>query len=203
MIGEIAFAWSQVEFHLALTMGALLGVENEASVAVMTSLRNNRSKRDALTAAAEVKLENDDRIVFRAIMNLHSRFDGERNDVVHGIWGHSEEIEDAVLWHSVQTFATAHLRDYHALRPRQSNPNFDRATNMKLDMFVYSFSDLEALRNDIIQLSWIVADFHGYLRYPNEPAGASAHQQLYGRPLLAREAERLKNLGEKTPPAPT
>ena len=50
LVGRIAVNWTGVDLQMALLLGSLIGVENEAAVAVFASLRNHRAQRDALSA---------------------------------------------------------------------------------------------------------------------------------------------------------
>jgi hypothetical protein len=76
--------WSNIELQLSLTLGAILDSTSPAAVGVYLSLRNSRAQRDALTAAAQVALRNDDLVVFNCVLRLHERFGAQRNDLVHG-----------------------------------------------------------------------------------------------------------------------
>jgi hypothetical protein len=194
LIGDVAINWSHVENHLALTMGSLLGIENSASVAVFIELRNNRSRRDALEAAAKAVLPENELLIFHAIMNIHRSLDGQRNDVVHGIWGFGSNIGQSVLWKSVQDNAVAHIRDYHARRPDYIDPNFQVDENHQTGMFVYALADISHLRDDITALSNIIRDFHSFLRYRDHVAGESALRQLNETPLLQKEISRMNGL---------
>ncbi len=59
LIGRIAINWSGVEVQMSLALGSMLGVENAAAVAVFLSLRNRRTQRDALRAAADKSLTGE------------------------------------------------------------------------------------------------------------------------------------------------
>src|SRR5687768_217156 len=94
LIGRIAINWSGVDVQLSVTLGSLLGVENAVSVAVYNSLRQNRAQLDALRAAANYALPAESRELLEALLREHERLDGQRNEVVHGIWGKCDATPD-------------------------------------------------------------------------------------------------------------
>ena len=139
IIGRITINWSGVDLQMSLLLGSLLGVENEAGVAVFLSLRNHRAQRDALSAAAERRLDAKLKRGFDALMAIHRRLDKQRNDVVHAIWGTAEKAPDGIIWCSLQDHANFLIRDYHNVRSDYVPPQpFDRAYEMMKDCYVVS-----------------------------------------------------------------
>ena len=196
LVGRIAINWSGVEVQLSLALGSMLGVENAAAVAVFLSLRNHRAQRDALRAAADKTLVGDDREIFDAILARHEELDGQRNSVVHGIWGVSEATPDGIIWSSQQSHANMLITDYHMSTTGQLTHD-SRVASMTKDLFVVRFRDLEDLNRDIMALDKSVGNFHGYLRYRTEPAGKHAYQELVNDPVI--QAKRLLKQGREQP----
>ena len=131
----------------------LIGVENEAAVAVFLSLRNHRAQRDALSAAAEKCLDYELKRGFDALISIHKRLDKQRNDVVHGVWGTAEKTPDGIVWSSLQEHANMLIRDYHNFSPGNQSPEYDRAQEITKDLFVVQHRDLEKLNQEIILLA--------------------------------------------------
>lgn len=75
LVGRIAINWSGVDLQLALMLGSLLGVESAAAVAVFLALRQHRTQRDVLRAAAEKTIGGELKDIFEAILSIHSRLD--------------------------------------------------------------------------------------------------------------------------------
>ncbi len=192
--------WTHVDLQLALTMGSLLGIENPASVAVFTALRNNRAQREAIQAAANATLPDGSlKDIFGAIMNVHRNLDSLRNDIVHGIWGKSAALPDAAIWSSLQDHAVMLIEDYHNLRPDHSTPGYDRSERMTRDYFVWKYEELESIADEIGALADAIGNFHSHLRYRGIPAGESALNQLCASPLIQKELARMTSSGKKTP----
>jgi hypothetical protein len=183
VVGRIAINWSGVEVQLSLVLGSMPGVENAAAVAVFLSLRNHRAQRDALRAAADKTLTDEDPEILEAILARHEELDGQRNNVVHGIWGLSEATPDGIIWSSQQSHANMLITDYHMSTTGQLT-NDSREANMTKDLFVVRLDDLDALNRDIMALDRSVGSFHTYLRYRSDPAGRHAYQELASDPAI-------------------
>lgn len=198
LIGTCANLWTHVDLQLGLTMGSMLGVENAATVAVFTSLRNARAQRDAIFAAAKATLDEELLEYLEAIMFAHKSLDGQRNDVVHGVWGHSAAIPDAAIWESVQSHAIMLIRDYH----KESTGTLDpaqRSQDIAGGYFVFPYADIEALNDEIAYLVQAIQHLHVHLRYPDKKAGENALAKLKSSPLLQKAlAEMRSSPGKQT-----
>ena len=191
IVGQITINWSGVDLQMALLLGSLLGVENEAAVAIFVSLRNHRAQRSALSAAAEMCLGAELHSGFKALLAAHSRLDKQRNDVVHGIWGRAEKTPDDLIWCSLQDHANMLIRDYHAIRPGQPpKAGYDRSSSITKDCYVIGYKDLEQLNREIRLLAEAAANFHVHLRYKNDPAGTNALQQFSTNLVITAEVKQ-------------
>lgn len=186
IIGRITVNWSGVDLQMSLLLGSLLGVENEAAVAVFVSLRNHRVQRDALSAAAETCLSADLKRGFDALMAIHSRLDKQRNEVVHGVWGKAEKTPDNLIWCSLQDHANMLIRDYHHFRPGMTSA-LDRAYEITKDCSVVRYRDLEDLNASILLLAEATGNLHAHMRYRSEPAGQNALKSFMSNALVAAE----------------
>jgi hypothetical protein len=193
LVGRITVNWSGVDLQMSLLLGSLLGVENEAAVAVFLSLRNHRAQRDALSAAAERRLDGKLKQGFDALIAIHSRLDKQRNDVVHAVWGRAEKTPDGIVWCSLQDHANMLIRDYHNVRPGYTPPQpFDRAHEIMKDCYVVFYRDLEELNSSIISLAEAVGHFHGHLRYAAELPGENALKSFYANSLVAAQLSDME-----------
>ena len=186
IVGRITVNWSGVDLQLSLVLGSLLGIENEASVAVFLSLKNHRAQREALSAAAEKCLDEKEVKCFDALLSIHKRLDKQRNDVVHGVWGTAEKTPDGLIWSSLQDHANMLIRDYHHFRPGNT-PDIDRSYEITKDYFIVKYSDLEELNQLIVLLAEAVGHFHGYIRYKGAIQGDNALKSFYDNELVKKE----------------
>lgn len=168
---------SEVEVNLALTMGSLLGVDNAGSVAVFTTLRNARARRDALMAAAIHSLTIDDLELFKAIMLVYENLDGLRNDIVHGVWGYIDGVDDGALWASTQNTAVWHINDYKD--EADATVSYERRHERWLKyVYFWDYNDLDRIANNLRELGRAIGYFHAFLRYRDLPAGRNARSAL-------------------------
>jgi hypothetical protein len=137
--------------------------------------------------------------LFGAILNIHKDLDSQRNDVVHGVWGFSEDIKDIGVWSSQQDHARMIIEAYHS---ETTKPILDTVGHMTKDYSLYTYKDLEKLNRQIRALTHAIALFHSRLRYGSKPAGESAYRRLCAEPLIQRELERMRSSDRSKPPAP-
>ena len=188
IIGRITINWSGVDLQMSLLLGSLVGIENEAAVAVFLSLRNHRAQRDALCAAAETRLEPKLKQGFDALIRIHQRLDKQRNDVVHGVWGRAEKTPDQLVWCSMQNHANMLIRDYHSFRTGYIPPKaIDRGHEIVKDCYVARYKDLEELNSSIVTLAEAAGHLHSHLRYMTEIAGVNALRSFHANSLIAKE----------------
>lgn len=191
LVGRIAINWSGVDLQLSLTLGSLIGVENAAAVAVFLALRQHRTQREALQAAAEKTITGVLKDVFEAILCIHRRLDRQRNDVVHGIWGRAEATPDGIIWSSLQDHANMLLNDYHLERTGKLSAE-ERPTQITKEYFVVRYEDLEDLNQSIIKLARLIGSFQAHLRYRGQPAGVNAYNDLLNDPMLREALPEIK-----------
>lgn len=194
LVGRIAVNWSGVDAQLSVMLGSLLGVENTASVAVFTALRNHRAQRDALRAAASGIQNEEIRDIFEAILSIHENLDKQRNDYIHCIWGVSSALPNEILWSSVQAHATMLINAYHMEKTGQHTHD-SRKENIEKSLSVLQLADLEELNKNIKLLVRHIGSFHSYLRYASIPAGKYAYDELLRDPAIiaARTKKRDKD----------
>jgi len=98
IIGECVAVWAYVENEMGTLLGLLLDAKSEAAIEVFLNLRRSLNQREALAAAAKHKLTGDDLLAFEALMVVYKSVEASRNDIVHGCYGASTEMPDAILW---------------------------------------------------------------------------------------------------------
>jgi hypothetical protein len=123
-IGLVVAAWAAVEAELTKLLSSMLAGDNEVGVAMYLSLRNERTQREALEAAARTTLRGDWLLCFLAIQWLANTAYKARNDIAHSSWGWSEELPDALLLipHSVGSRQMAAARKRSVVVKMGQNP---------------------------------------------------------------------------------
>jgi hypothetical protein len=90
-IGVITGIYANIEHELGLIMASILGTDAALGIAIYLNLRAEKARHEVLRAAAESRLstEHAAKIVgFWASLRDRSK---ERNNIVHGLWGFSDE----------------------------------------------------------------------------------------------------------------
>jgi hypothetical protein len=95
-VGAVTALQSELEQWLGRLFVRLLGAEARLGTAIFLSLRSEAPQRDAISAVADLRLEPEmAKKVSSFLADL--RKSRERNEVVHGIWGVSDDHTDALF----------------------------------------------------------------------------------------------------------
>jgi hypothetical protein len=183
-IGKCIGLWSYVDNELGGLFGILLGVESEAVHRVFLILRRWSHQREALDAAAEGKLSNDEMTVYRALIAEYGSLEAQRNSLAHGCFGVCPDDEDLLF--------VINVRD-HVLWQADILPKHlkgivpvDSHEGLKQKMDVYRTSDLQTLYGQMEQLWWDMFYFNGYLRDPQNSGRVSEFRKLLALSRVAR-----------------
>jgi hypothetical protein len=161
MIAQCLMCWSHIEAEMALVLGQLLGAQNAVALAVFQSLRQSRTQREVISAAAKVALNETDQTLLAAILSVHNSIEKERNNLAHGHFGTSTKVMDGILW--------MHTNSYVAIRANitlAERPQWDDARHHELlsSIWVYKIEDLTKISDDMKTLAVVWYDFIAYLR---------------------------------------
>lgn len=153
LVGRIVTSWADIEIQVTRLLAELMGANIPQVAAVFGSLRNSRTQSDALNAAAEAVLNEQDLLLFQAYIARKASLEKERNDLAHGCFGVSVSIPDHIVWVAQSdflAFTAAH----------KSNQNtFD----LKERQFVYELGTLERIAQEIAEFYNQLGFLTGYL----------------------------------------
>jgi hypothetical protein len=115
-------------------------------------LRRWSHQKEALDAAAEGKLSNDEMNVYRALIAEYRSFEAQRNKLAHGCFGVCPDDEDLLFVISVNH----HVLWQADILPKhlKGNIRVDSHEGLKQHMYVYRISDLQSLYCQMEQLWW-------------------------------------------------
>lgn len=170
LVGRIVTSWADIEIQVTRLLAELMGANIPQVAAVFGSLRNSRAQSDALTAAAEAVLNEQDLLLFQAYVARKASLEKERNDLAHGCFGVSVSIPDHIVWVSQSdflAFTAAHKANQNAfdLRERQ---------------FVYELGTLERIAQEIVEFYNQLGFYTGYLSARHDgPRGEAFRAQKY------------------------
>ena len=153
LVGRIVTSWADIEIQVTRLLAELMGANNPQVAAVFGSLRTSRSQSDALIAAAEAVLNEQDLLLFKAYIARKASLEKERNDLAHGCFGVSVSIPDHIVWVAQSdflVFTAAH---------KANHKTFD----LKERQFVYELGTLERIAQEIVEFYNQLGFLTGYL----------------------------------------
>jgi hypothetical protein len=185
IVGKCLMAWPIAESELGLALGQLLGIGNEAALAVFSTLRRSTAQREAVSAAAEVALEDGDLKLLTAMLDVHKSIEAERTALSHGHFGTYDKLSDAILW---MTSA-----DYVQLKAKLHLANMVFTDEMKFDLFsriyVYRKDDLTKIYDDILYCTAMWPEAINWLRSHSQQRHV-LHRQLCDQIRIAQALAR-------------
>lgn len=101
---------SGIATHTEMTMGSLLtvllGAEAGIAATLYTAIENDGARMAVLKAIAARGLKPDQTARFDELLKKMRKRAPERNTVVHGVWGASDDYADALIWMDPRDFIT-------------------------------------------------------------------------------------------------
>lgn len=185
LIGRIITAWADIEVQAARLLAELMEAHIPQTAAVFGSLRSSRAQSDALTAVAEVVLDEADLLLFQAHVFRKAALEKERNDLAHGCFGVSVSIPDHIVWVSqsdLLQFTAAH---------KVGNKTFD----LRSKQFVYELGILERIAEEIVELYHQFSSFIGYLS-ARRSGKQGADFRKFRYPQLCKQAFIMQTLAD-------
>jgi hypothetical protein len=195
LVGKCLVSWPHIEAEMALVLGALLGADNAAALAVFQTLRRSSAQRDAILEAAKAALHGTDQELITATLNVHKSIEAERNALAHGHLGIYSLMPDGIVW-----MATADYTAFKATIVLQGDTRHtdERRDQLNSCLSYYKAPDLQSIADDIEMVGWLWSDMIAYLRELRPERRAELYHQLCNQPRIAQELEKLRR--EKTPP---
>lgn len=97
VIGQIVAISGRIESRLASLLAIMTGGLTHVTVPMFLAVRSTDAQRAMLSAAAEQVLQADSLQRFTELMAEWKQRYGERNKLVHNIWGHSDDHPDLAI----------------------------------------------------------------------------------------------------------
>jgi hypothetical protein len=189
IIGGCVTSWPFVEHHLALVLGRILGSNTDAALAMFASLRAFRAQQDAITAAAQVTLREEEQEVVQAMLGIVRTAQKMRDDLAHGHWGVCDELTDSLIW--VEAKYHGPWNAQAILKGPGTGPTHE---DLARHFFLYTKADLLEAQQGI-RIAWrTVFDVHGYLqnKATGKPSSAFSLEALRAQPAMREALSRKK-----------
>ena len=173
--------WTSVETTTARLLSRLIGTNTDAAIAVYLTLRNNSAKRSALDAAAKVRLNTKDLILFDALLKYRKSIEKDRNDMAHGVFGIAASIKTGVLWTTTQNYT-----DY-STRVEKDGVTEELRNIFHRRVYVYEIGTLEYIACEIENLERLTGIFNGYLLSDSTEWKDQRYIEICAEPAIAKE----------------
>jgi hypothetical protein len=189
-VGKCVASWSWVDNEISNLFAILLGAGgSQAAHRVFAILRRWSNQREALDAAAELKLTGDNLAFYRVIIKEYGSLQGDRNYLAHGCFGICADDPSLLLVISLEHH-TLWQTEILSKKPDEFPPNPHEG--LKNHLFVYRTVDLEKLHSQIEQLWWDLFYFNCYLRDPSHPVQLAEFRKRFESPRIQQRISAPK-----------
>lgn len=156
-IGKIALMWTHVEQWIGHILAAMTRMESAQAMTIYASFVTANVRIDVLKAIAAERLDEPTQKLLVALLKDFRIRAGERNDVVHGIWGIDANRDDCLL-HQDPTDHTLWIT-YHLYGRRPEGGILRKDEIERLPrVLVYKEKDFLAIEDRIQRLTENVSD---------------------------------------------
>lgn len=140
-IGVISQYWNEIDARIGVMLAAVLGSEAKLGIAIYYAITNDGAKRAALDAIARQKLLPNQREEFQKILSEIGQRYGDRNQVVHGAWGISNEYPNALLLADIKETMALHADMVALSRPGRKKDRDQRKLDYQNSLMRWTEQD--------------------------------------------------------------
>jgi len=190
-IGRCITIWSQADSEMAKLFDTLFGTNNKISLEVFLILRNSANQREALKAAAEIRLKGENYLFFEALMSLYKSLESERNALAHGCFGVAANDLDVLFWIDTRNHVQFQTDIYTKIA--HGDKITDPHEHLKQNMYVYQLSDLNTLQYEMSQFWDATMSFNSYLKFNSDPHQLKVFNRIQKLPLIQAALHELRS----------
>jgi hypothetical protein len=188
LIANCIMVFSIAEAEMSLMLGQLLGTDNDAALAVFQTLRRASNQRDAIAAAADSALPNEeDQKLVTALLDVHKSVESDRTALAHGNFGTIDTLPEALLWMTTKDYV--HLKTRLNLRNEVLTEEIKNGFYASLSY--YEKPDLEAILEDTKMCAAMWPDAIQWLR-AHGPSRAELFRRLADQPRIAEALKKSR-----------
>lgn len=97
LVAIVIAGWSATEAHLGHVFGVLIAAKTPAAMSMYSAMRSFDAQRLLLQSTAREILSVKYYDIFEAILEIVTRAADIRHKFAHGIWGSSQDLQDAIF----------------------------------------------------------------------------------------------------------
>jgi len=159
LAAQVVATWADIEYQLGGMLATMLGANAAPSIAMFYALTSGAAQMAALRAAAASVLDEGsrDHELFEVIIQQAERAARPRHRFAHWVWGHCNELPDALLLIDPEALVKHDMADnrFHA-------PHDGRGLLGPLDrsrVYVYREQDITEILADLEEASYCASHF--------------------------------------------
>ena len=190
--------WAQIDVDLTDLATRFLKADFLVVSSMLEAIASNEGRKAALLGAAKEALKRDQFELLSAIVHITEPARRQRNAFVHHIWGHADEIPNAILLidpkHLMRLGSERALyhKSYSGLAGILAMEDTDKAAYPELDqskIMVYRDGDIGRCVDEAIAASTYFTRFFTSLY--DTPGGEKERLELSADPAVQRALQRL------------
>ena len=194
LLGLAIGTWAEIEVRLILILTAVLKTSAAAAVAMVQISKSSRMQMNLINAAGINSLVDPELELFEAIMRIAGRLVDKRNLLAHDIWGHCDELPDALLRIETAAAIKVMINYERLLRDNVSIPMPpDQHPDLRIDpkqVWVYRKKDFEEIIEEMNKLRFFITSMHHFAA--GSPTRGVIASLLNNEPLLQQELLRVR-----------
>jgi hypothetical protein len=97
MAMQVIATGAQMEYRTGALLAHILHTGVRAGIAMFQSVSSEDGKRNMILAAAKAQMTDDDATLLEIVFGVNKSARGVRNSYAHHLWGHSDDLLDALL----------------------------------------------------------------------------------------------------------
>lgn len=142
-IAAISALWTEIDVLLGSIIAYVLGVDAVIAVTLYLSIENEGSKMGMIDGLAQKKLTKSEYEELAKLLAKIRKRRKDRNNLVHGIWGISEEFVDELVWQDPRE-AISLVADIFQIANKIITPK----PEIKPNYMLYSVTDFDQIEKN-------------------------------------------------------
>lgn len=94
---QVVATGAQMEFRSGALLSHILHTNTRAGIAMYQAVTSEDAKRSMICAAARMAMADDDAALVESVFFVNKNARSVRNGFAHHIWGHTDDLPDALL----------------------------------------------------------------------------------------------------------
>jgi hypothetical protein len=200
LLGEATARWANIESALGNILVEVLGSNVAAGLAMFSEIRGASAQLKTVQRAARAVLSDEALEAFEATMMAIESVRKQRNELVHGLWGRSPQVADALLLIDPAYVRNKQVQiDEHRRSDRLAKAEWEEVKEVygfdRTKIYVYTLDDLRRINRDLEETQRIAGTLIFYLDEPYwpMPPREKLFAQLCSFRLFAEPLQRLRS----------